>query len=412
VSKRGLWLVAGGYLTLAVVRAFTGNDQLTSSGTWGAMLRLAVPIMLAGLGGMYAERAGVINIGLEGMMMLGTWFGAYGALTWGPWEGMLFGLVGGMLGGLLHALATITFNIDHIVSGVAMNIIGFNVARFLASLLFTDIGGGATQSPAIGVSISKINLPILSGGTVFGWQTPDFFGWLEDTEWLLIADVGGLLKGLTSDLSWFTIIAFSLIPLSAWVLWRTPFGLRLRSCGEDPWGAESVGVRVKPVKYIAVSISGAMAGLAGAFLVLEQAGLYRENQTQGRGFIGLAAMIFGNWRPSGVLAGGGLFGYGFALQLREPEAVHGLLVFLGLIMVVFAYMLYRRYKRGASWVGMAVAGLLGVSFFVLYFVLDVVPGQFVRMSPYVLTLVVLAIRGQKLRMPAADGARYRKGEAH
>jgi simple sugar transport system permease protein len=262
------------------------------------------------------------------------------------------------------------------------------------------------------VSISKISLPILSGGTIFGWQSPDFFGWLENSGWLLIGDVGGLLKGFTSELSWFTIIAFSLVPLSAWVLWRTPFGLRLRSCGEDPWGAESVGVRVYTMKYIAVSISGAMAGLAGAFLVLEQAGLYRENQTGGRGFIGLAAMIFGNWRPSGVLAGSGLFGYGFALQLREPEAVHGLLIFVGLVLLIFAYVLYRQVKHGGSWVGLAVAGALGVAFLALYFILDVVPSPFVTMAPYVLTLVVLGIRGQKLRMPAADGARYRKNEAH
>ena len=121
------------FAVLAFVRAVTGANDLTSSGTFGAALRLAVPIGLAALGGLYAERAGVVNIGLEGMMILGTWFGAWAGWQWGPWAGVVAGIIGGALGGGLHALATVTFGVDHIVSGVAINILGLGITRYLAT---------------------------------------------------------------------------------------------------------------------------------------------------------------------------------------------------------------------------------------------------------------------------------------
>ncbi len=145
-----LLLTAMVLVLLSFVRSTTGAVDLTSDGTVGAALRLAVPIGLAGLGGLFAERVGVVNVGLEGMMILGTWFGAYGGYEWGPWRGVLLGILGGALGGLLHAVITVTFGVDHIISGVSINLLGAGFARYLSDVTFTGIsGGGATQSPDI-----------------------------------------------------------------------------------------------------------------------------------------------------------------------------------------------------------------------------------------------------------------------
>ena len=146
----GLLAVFAFLLLLSFVRVVTDANDLTSSGTIGAALAPAVPIAMAGLGGLWSERAGVVNIGLEGMMILGTWFGGYAAYNWGPWYGVLFGAFGGALGGLLHAIATVTFGVDHIVSGVAINILALGWTRYLSSLTFANYaGGGDTQSPPL-----------------------------------------------------------------------------------------------------------------------------------------------------------------------------------------------------------------------------------------------------------------------
>lgn len=393
---------------LSVVRVVTDTPDLTSSGTFEAALRLAVPILMAGLGGLYAERSGVVNIGLEGMMILGTWFGAWAGWQWGPWWGVLFGVLGGAAGGLLHAIATVTFNVDHIVSGVAINILGAGVARFLSSIAYTpETGGGVTQSPIVGGSIGHVSVPVLAGGDLFGWSSPDFFGWLEDKHWIVVSDLAGLLHGLTGNLSWLTVLAIALVPFSYWLLWRTRFGLRLRSVGENPAAAESLGVPVYKMKYIAVTISGALAGLGGAFLALISAGIYKEGQTGGRGFIGLAAMIFGNWRPAGVAVGAGLFGFADALQLRSLDAVHALLLLVGIGVAVFAINALRRGRVQAG----ALLAAVAASFLIWYFKTDHVPEQFVFFTPHVVTLVVLASATQRLRPPAADGLRYQKGQA-
>lgn len=392
---------------LSVTRVVTSAPDLTSSGTFSAALRLGVPILLAALGGIYAERSGVVNIGLEGMMILGTWFGAWAGWQFGPWWGVVAGVLGGAVGGLLHAIATVTFNVNHIVSGVAINILGAGVARFLSSIAFTgSTGGGVTQSPIVPGQIPAINLPILAGGEVLGWRSPDALGWVEQRHWFFVSDVGGLLRGLTSDLSWLTVLAVALVPLSVWLLWRTKFGLRLRSCGENPGAAESLGVPVYTMKYLALIISGALAGLGGAFLSLVSSGIYKEGQTGGRGFIGLAAMIFGNWMPVGAAVGAALFGFADALQLRSVKAVHALVLFVGVALVVIAafWLARRRYPRAA------VAGVIGAGFIVWFFTSSRVPEQFVFFTPHIVTLVVLASASQRLRMPAADGLPYRKGE--
>jgi simple sugar transport system permease protein len=192
------------------------------------------------------------------------------------------------------------------------------------------------------------------------------------------------------------------------VLWRTAFGLRLRSCGESPSAAETLGVNVYRYKIIAVLISGAISGLAGGFIVLVGAGLYQNGITNGRGFIGLAAMIFGNWRPGGLLVGSALFGYTDALQLRAGGgAVHALLIVIALVLLAYGLFQLRRGARRSGVVTLVVAVLFAVWFFST----DEVPSDFTRMTPYVATLFVLAFASQRLRMPAADGVSYRRGEA-
>jgi simple sugar transport system permease protein len=406
-GRRLLRVVAGvvaAVVVLSIVRDTTKANDHTSSGTFSAGLAFAVPLLLVGLGALFSERAGVVNIGVEGMMILGTWFGAYGAWKWGPWWGFAFGALGGMLGGLIHAVATVTFGVDHIISGVAINFFGPGVARFLSDQVFTGHGGGATQSPQITSHVGYFDVPVLSGG----WGSPNFFGWLERQRWFLLSDLGGILGGLTRHVSWMSLIAVAMIPGSAWLLWRTAFGLRLRSAGENPTAAETLGVPVYTMKYAGVLMSGALAGLGGAFLAIENTGIYREGQTAGRGFIGLAAMIFGNWHPLGTAAGAGLFGYADVLQLRSEKAVHSLLLFIGVAAALFAIGFVLR-RKVASTISLVLTAAL---FFVWYAVSAKVPVQLVPATPYVLTLLLLVFTTQRLRPPAADGLRYRKGTGH
>lgn len=392
---------------LAVVEVVTDTSELTRPGTSGAALRLAIPIMLAGLGGLYAERSGIVNIGLEGMMIMGTWFGAWGSFQYGPWPGVLIGIIGGAIGGLIHAVATVTFNVDHIVSGVAINILALGGMRFLAVIAYQNVqGGGATQSPGVR-QIGTFDIPFLAGGSLFGWDSPDFFGWLTDRNWFYLSDLGGILRGLLGGVSWLTLLGLVLVPASVWLLWRTAWGLRLRSCGENPWAAESLGVPVYRMKYYAVIISGGLAGLGGAFLPLVQSGLYREGQTGGRGFIGLASLIFGNWKPTGVMAGSALFGFGDSLRFRGQEAVRSLFLAIAIGLALFAiWSFYKNRQR----IAVILAGGAALSL-VLFFLVEEPPTQLIGVTPYIITLLTLTVATQRLRMPAADGARYRKGEA-
>ncbi|MFG2089370.1 MULTISPECIES: ABC transporter permease [unclassified Spirillospora] len=424
-------LIASGLLVLlSLVRVIDDADPVTSSGTVSASLRLAVPIFLAGLGGLWSERSGIINIGLEGMMILGTWTGAWAGFQWGPWIGVLFGILGGALGGLLHAVATVSFGVDHIVSGVAINILGLGLTQFLAGLIFATgeakaLGGGPRQSPPVD-PIMTLTAPVLSGGKIGGWQSPDWLGSLEQRHWFLASDLAGILRGLTSDMSLLTLVALLLVPLSFLILWKTPFGLRIRSCGEDPYAAESLGVNVYRMKYAAVIISGGFSGLAGAFLVTVAAPLFQDGQTNGRGFIGLAAMIFGNWRPGGLTVGSLLFGYTDAMNVRGGgQAVHALLLFVAILLIGVAVWqarragklrpqaatdLARREVRNA-YVGAVLSLAAAVGLLAWFLLSDAVPGELVSFTPHLTTLLVLSLASQRLRMPAANGQRYRRGEA-
>jgi len=378
-------------------------DQLTTSGTFGAAIRLAIPICLAGLGGMFSERTGVVNIGLEGMMIMGTWFGAWAAWMYGPWYGILAGIIGGAMFGLIHAIGTVTFQVDHIVSGVAINILAAGVARFLNVVAYADQPTqSATQSPRIDGQVGDFTLPYLSGGN----ETSNLFGYLQDLDLPFLSDLAGLILGATSNLSYISIFALTLIPVAAWVLWSTSFGLQMRSVGELPTGSESLGVNVYLMKYIGVMISGGFAGLAGAYLVLESSGIYREGQTAGRGFIGLASMIFGNYKPLGIFLGSGLFGFADALQLRSDEAVHGLLILISLILLII--MIKQFFEKKYMNAGISIA--LSIAFLIWFLNSETVPSEFVYFTPHITTLIVLSSASQKLRMPKKVGQPYRKGE--
>ncbi len=382
---------------LSVVRLITGADDISGANTLRAAILSACPILLAGMGGLWSERAGVVNIGLEGQMLLGTWGAAYFTYYYGPWVGLLGAAAMGALGGLLHGVATITFGVDHIVSGVAINIIGLGATTFLAEAFFTDLQyGGPRQLTGLD-SLPFVTVPGVSDGLIS----------LNDKGWFVVSDVAGLLAALTTRVSVVTILIAVLVVATAWVLWHTPFGLRLRSCGESPAAAESLGVNVYRYKYVAVTVSGALAGLGGAFLALVAASGFTTNQSGGRGYIGLAAMIFGNWRPFGTLGASMLFGYTDALRLRTPTAVHALLLLVAVGLLAYAaWRLYRGARTSAI-----VLGLLGAGFLVWFLTTDTVPREFTGMTPYVVTLLVLSLASQRLRMPAADGQVYRKGSA-
>ncbi|TWP48241.1 ABC transporter permease [Lentzea tibetensis] len=392
----GMLGVAGAIALLSTTSYLTNFPQLTSSGTTQTAVRLALPILLAGLGGLWAERAGVVNIGLEGMMIMGTWGAAWAGYQWGPWAALVSAMVFGALGGLLHAIATVTFGVNHIVSGVAINLLGAGVTKYLSTLLFFPVSHNPRESP-----------PVPKFDTYSAAGLTDWLATLENEQRVVLSDVAGILRGLLTGVSPLTMIAILLVPASYLVLWKTRFGLRLRSCGENPWAAESLGVNVYVHKYIAVIASGALAGIGGAALVLNpgQPG-YLEGQTGGRGFIGLAAMIFGNWRPGGLLGGAALFGYADGLQLRSGgetvlALLYGAVILLGVLVIL---QLVRR-KWFAAAFGIAAAVVL----YFLYYSLDEIPSELTSYAPHMVTLVVLAVASQRLRMPAADGVVYRRG---
>jgi simple sugar transport system permease protein len=400
-AARANWLFIslGAIAIVSLVRIVTDTNDLTSVGTIRAAIIATCPILMAALGGLWAERAGVVNIGLEGQMILGTWGAAYFTYHGGnPWVGVLGAALLGMIGGLLHAVATVTFGVDHIVSGVAINLIGLGVTTYLAEATFSDLKGGGPRQLIGLASPGQIDkIPGIS----------DAAQNLADKHWFFVSDIASFIAALTTQISLLSLVVFALVALSAWILWKTSFGLRLRSCGENPQAAETLGVNVILYKYIAVLVSGALAGIGGGFLALVSSSGFNVGQTGGRGYIGLAAMIFGNWRPGGLLLGALTFGYTDALRLRDAHAVHALLLLVALGLLALAVLrLVRRQISGALTMGFTGAAIL-----VWFLSTDSVPRDFTSMTPYVTTLFVLALGTQRLRMPAADGVPYRKGSA-
>ena len=404
---RLLLIVLLGIGVVSAAGLIADNPDLTSSGTFGVGLRTAAPIALAGLAGLVAERSGTVNIGIEGMMVMGTIFAGWWGWEYGPWMALLGGIIGGMLGGLVMSLATTTFGVNHIVAGVAINLIAPGVARFMASELFVDAqGGSVTSSPGNSGDIGELTVPFLSGGDLFGWQSPDVLGWLEDTGWFMIADTAGFLKALTTEVTWDVVLTMALFFGVAYLLWHMRLGLRLRFAGERPSAADSLGVSVHKMRWIGMAMSGAFAGMGGAVLVLF-ANRYQENQVAGRGFLGLATMIFGNWMPAGTAIGAGLFGYaqGITLRTNPADLVRTLILAaaIGLVVLVIWMLVERNYAPAGTVTVFALVALWA------YFAAESPNNQLVFVTPYVVTLIAVSIGAQRLRPPAEEGIPWFKG---
>jgi len=311
------------------------GDILTPD-LFASAIRMATPIALAAIGGTICERSGVVNIALEGMMLFGAFMAVVGTtFTGSPWIGLVVGVVSGMALAAIHAFASITLRTDQVVSGTAINILALGLTGFLMEVIF---GRPGTTDP----------VPRLTPVFNFGGPTDGVWDWIN-----------------TIVFSYTPIVYMAIIiaVVGQWALFRTRWGLRLRALGEHPRAADTVGISVIRGRYSAVIVSGALGGLAGANLTLEQVGSFTEGMTNGRGFIALAANIFGRWTPAGSYLASLLFGFADALQIKMQ--------------------LFR----------------------------DVVaiPSQFFLMLPYVLTVIVLAGVMGRAVAPAAIGKPYEKG---
>jgi simple sugar transport system permease protein len=294
-------------------------------------IRLSTPLILAALGGLYSERSGVINIGLEGMMLAGAFTAAaVTVFTHSSLIGVLAAVAAGLLVAALHAVATINYRADQVVSGTAINILFLGVPALLSGALFESTG--ATRQ------LSKDEV------------LPDVMIFNPDSSPMLAS---------VFNQKPIVYLAFFVVGISVYVLYQTRFGLRLRAVGENPEAADTAGVNVRRMRYAGVLISGALAALGGAYLSIGQSSQFTRNMTAGRGFIALAALIFGKWHPVGALMACLLFGFAEAISIRMQGNVN-------------------------------------------------IPNQFVLMIPYVLTMVVLAGLIRRADPPKALGVVYVK----
>lgn len=293
----------------------------------GATLRIATPILLAALGEALAERAGILNLGIEGTMLLSAFTGFVVAHRTGSLEaGLLAAVLTGAALAALMGLLSVTLGLDQHVSGLGITLLATGLALYFFRLLY----GGASTPPALPDSYDR-------------WQIAQ----------------GTLLEPLLSQYG-LTFLALALVPLMAWLLRRTAFGLRVRSVGENPEAADVAGVDVARVRYRALLLGGALMGLAGAYLTLAQLGAFTHGVVAGRGWVAIAIVIFGNWKPGRVLLGALLFGFVQALQLRlQAEGV-------------------------------------------------AIPYEVLLATPYLVTILVLALAGRNADYPAALLKPYRR----
>ncbi|MGA0113683.1 MAG: ABC transporter permease [Candidatus Nanopelagicaceae bacterium] len=387
-------LIAGLFLIISLVESITGAVDITAPGTSGATLRFAIPLLMAGLGGLWAERAGVINIGLEGMMIVGTWTAAWFGFLHGPVVGILAAAVFGLASGFFHAFLTVKIGIDQAVSGLSINLIAAGAARYLSGIFFPPVGGDRTVSPPV-ETLPTFTIPLVA----------DFFKSIDEKDIFFISNVSGLIYGITRDLSVVTVGLLLLVPITSWILWRSKFGLRMRFSGENPMAAESLGINVYRTRYIAISVSGMLASLGGAYLALVASSVYREGQTAGRGFIGLATVIFGNWKPSGVFAGSILFGFTDALRVRQADSVMALIMGAGIVALLLSifYTSSRRWKPAGSYFAIGLVALW------INQRVETIPQEFITVFPNVATLLVLTFLAQRLTPPAMAGMPYKRG---
>ena len=291
--RLGWWAIGLGIAGTASAIWLQGRDAETldsilTAGVLASMLRFATPLAFAAMGGIFSERSGVVNIGLEGMMLTGAFFGIWGSVWSGSWVvGLLTaGVFGGLLA-LIHAVFCIHLRADQIVSGFAVNFLALGLTGFLYSSIYP---GGIHQEVS---RVPNVNL--------------DFLG--------EVPVIGDFLEGVFGHLNLLVWAMFATVILSYVVLFKTPIGLRIRSVGEHPKAADTVGISVYGIRYAAVVTSGILAALGGAFLSIGFVGNFAENMTSGRGFIALAAVIFGKWRPGWAFAATLLFGFGFAISI-------------------------------------------------------------------------------------------------
>lgn len=305
-------------------------------------LVFSTALIFTAMGGIFSERSGVINIGLEGLMVSGAFAAAVAAHAAeqagmegaSPWIGVIAALVFGMLFSLIHAVAAVTFKANQVVSGVVINILALGMTVYLVKIIYN----GSGQSETLNMVFNKVAIPFLS-------QIP-FLGQALFTAYPT------------------TYLAFVVVAVSYFILFKTPFGLRLRSVGEHPGSADTMGIKVNRYRYIGVLISGALAGIGGATITLTTTSNFSHNTISGQGFIAMAAMIFGKWHPLGVL--GATVFFGFAQAIRN--------------------------------------------FVQLFDFAKSIPMEFLFMLPYVLTILVLAGAVGRAVAPSALGEPYDPGK--
>jgi general nucleoside transport system permease protein len=311
-EKRLGWFAIGvGFLGTVGALWAQGVDQTTleavvTGGLVASTLRFATPLAYAAMGGIFSERSGVVNIGLEGMMLMGAFFAVWGSIWSGSWVvGVLTAMISGGLLAFIHGVFSIHLRADQIVSGFAVNLLALGLTGYLYSSIYPD-----------GTPTEKVDrVPSLE----------DAFGFLS---WVPGADLSLLVWTM-----------FLVVILSFVVLFKTPIGLRIRSVGEHPRAADTVGISVYGVRYAAVITSGVLAALGGAFLSIGFTGRFAENMTSGRGYIALAAVIFGKWRPGWAFVATLLFGFGFALAIplqREADISSNLISTLPYVLTLIA----------------------------------------------------------------------------
>ena len=314
----GVWALVAAFLgtTGALwtqgVQAETLDDIFTA-GLIASTLRFATPLAFAAMGGIFSERSGVVNIGLEGMMLIGAFFAVWGSIWSGSWAvGLLMAMIFGGLLALVHGIFSIHLQADQIVSGFAVNLLALGLTGYLYSSIYPS-----------GIPTGEVSrVPKLH------------IAFLED-----VPVVGDFLFGVFGDLNLLVWLMFAVVVLSFFVLFKTAIGLRIRSVGEHPRAADTVGISVYGVRYAAVVVSGILAALGGAFLSIGFTGTFSENMTSGRGFIALAAVIFGKWRPGWAFVATLLFGFGFALAIplqREADVSENLISTVPYVLTLIA----------------------------------------------------------------------------
>ncbi|GAA3643807.1 ABC transporter permease [Asaccharospora irregularis] len=299
-------------------------------------LMYSTPLIFAALGGVFSENSGIVNIGIEGMMTMGAFAGATaGYMLGNPWLSFLIGGLAGALFALIHAIATVSFNADHTISGVALNLLAPGVALFASKIIFD----GATMTPTISME-NKIPRPLAG-----------------------VFEGGGILDTIFNTYAT-VYIAFILVAIVWYVLYKTKFGLRVRAVGEHPGAADTLGVNVSKIRYAAVIISGLLAGFGGASLSLAVVSSFRPTLISGQGYIAMAAVIFGKWRPQWAMVACLLFGFSTSLS-----------VYFGNPQLPFS-----------------------------------INENLLSMIPYIVTLIVLVLFVKSSKAPAALGNTYKKGE--